>query len=136
MTKYQNFQTIDGEQLQVVGNGLQIVQLSELKKQMRIEDDEEDDLIIAYGCAAESTLLRELRRTIPELCVIGYEDQYGVGNYELAEPGMEFFPAPLKVAVLMLAAHLYRNREAVSTATQTVTPYGYDVLIKPYVRLV
>lgn len=134
MTKYQNFQTIDGEQLQVVGNGLQIVQLSELKKQMRIEDDEEDDLIIAYGCAAESTLLREVRRTIPELCAIGYED--AINEPPTEQPGMEYFPAPLRVAVLMLAAHLYRNREAVSTATQTVTPYGYDVLVKPYIRLV
>lgn len=45
-------------------------------------------------------------------------------------------PAPLKVAVMMLAAHWYASREAVSTGANPATvPLGFDAIIAPYRRI-
>jgi len=54
-------------------------------------------------------------------------------------PGWPYWPnntaaAAVNQAVLMLAAHLYENREASIYGTGTVAsvPFGYDDLIMPY----
>lgn len=45
-------------------------------------------------------------------------------------------PAALKVAIMMLAAHWYQNREAVSVGdTATPVPMAVDALIAPYRRV-
>lgn len=41
-------------------------------------------------------------------------------------------PDPLRAAVLMLAAHLYENREATAIETFGTVPFGFDELIAPY----
>lgn len=41
-------------------------------------------------------------------------------------------PAPLRQAILLLAAHWYENRDAVSRDRVTVAPLGVDALIAPY----
>lgn len=44
-------------------------------------------------------------------------------------------PEPLKVAVLLLAAHWYANREAVGTADANALPFAVDSLIGTYRRI-
>lgn len=48
------------------------------------------------------------------------------------QAGFEELPAPIKVAVLMLVAHWYRTREAVTTAAVSEIPYGVDALLGPF----
>lgn len=46
----------------------------------------------------------------------------------------ENVPAPIRQAVLMLAAHWYANREAVADQGMAAIPLGVDALIAPYRR--
>lgn len=99
---------------------LKIVTLEELKAQMREDFDGEDALITLYGEAAEDAVIGATRRTYEELVSMCEE---------------EGFPARLKVAILMLAAHSHRNREPVAAVAQNAVPYALDMYIKPYVKL-
>lgn len=102
---------------------LKVVTLEELKAQMREDFDGEDELIRLYGEAAEDAVIGATRRTHEELVEMGKEE------------GGEGFPARLKVAILMLAAHSHRNREPVAAVAQNAVPYALDMYIKPYVKL-
>lgn len=113
--------------------GLRVVTLEELKMQMRVDLEEEDAIIEAYGIAAEDTVASMTRRTLEELAVIGRAEGQMDGD---VTDMVTDFPARLKVAVLMLAAHWYRNREPVATVAMNAVPYALEVLVKPYRRLV
>ena len=114
--------------------GLQIVTLSELKQQMRVEESFDDAIITDYGKAAERYVITDTRRTLAELDIMGYKEIQG--TVPASDPGTEYFPAPLKVSILMLAAHLYRNREPVAAGVSpAAVPYTLEAFIKPYVRL-
>ena len=102
---------------------LKVVNLEELKAQMREDFDGEDDLIRLYGEAAEDAVIGATRRTYEELVAMAEAE------------GGEGFPARLKVAILMLAAHSHRNREPVAAVAQNAVPYAFDMYIKPYVKL-
>jgi uncharacterized phage protein (predicted DNA packaging) len=112
---------------------LKYVTIDELKMQMRVDFDEEDDLIKMYGLAAEDSVLRGTQRTDEELLKMGYEERNGEEAKE--EVGKEWFPTRLKCAIMLMAAHLYRNREAVAGVAQNVVPYGFNSLVKPYRKL-
>ena len=116
---------------------LQIVTLDELKQQMRVEEDDENTLITQYGVAAERQIIGSTYRSLSELCVRGYLEYNGVASVpEGVTPGVEWFPSPLKVAVLMFAAQLYRNREPVVVGVSVAAiPYALEVMVKPYVKL-
>ena len=114
---------------------LQIVSLDELKQQMRVEENNEDDIITQYGMAAERQIITETRRTQNELCIMGYNEQHD--EPATGDVDAQWFPAPLRVAILMLADNLYRNREPVAIGVSVAPiPYTIEVLVKPYVKLV
>lgn len=103
---------------------------------MRVEENNEDALITDYGKAAERQIIGETRRSLAELCVRGYQEANGTDAPEGTTPGVEWFPSPLKVAILMFAANLYRNREPVAAGvTVAAIPYTLEVMVKPYVKL-
>ena len=114
---------------------MKIVEMAELKQQMRVDFDEEDDVIALYGSAAENAIVNESERTLDDLCRMGYKEQTGAEAAADIEVGVEYFPRSLRLAVLMLAAHFYRNREPVASVNQVVVPYAYEVLCKPYKKL-
>lgn len=121
---------------QIQDPALQIVTLDELKQQMRVEEDVEDALITQYGKAAERQIIGDTRRSLSELCAIGYVEYNGTAVPEGITPGVEWFPSPLKIAILMFAAQLYRNREPVAAGVSVaVIPYTLEVMVKPYVKL-
>ena len=115
--------------------------LEELKAQMREDFEGEDNLITLYGEAAEDAVICATRRTLEELCRVGYTEQTGL-KLPTDEawpgetlPGVAFFPARLKVVILMLAAHSHRNREPVAAVAQNAVQYALEMYIKPYVKL-
>lgn len=115
---------------------LKVVTLEELKGQMREDWDGEDELIRLYGCAAEDAVIRGTYRTLEQLKRIGYAESTGIliGDDE-AMPEGNWFPSRLKVAVLMLASHFFRNREPVASVAQNPVPYTIDFFVKPYRKL-
>lgn len=108
---------------------LRVVTLEELKAQMRVDFEDEDDIIALYGSAAEDAVIEGTRRTLEELKRMGYaEKNDGSRDGEL-------FPDRLKLAILILAAHNYRNREPVASVAQNPVPYSLEVYCKPYRKL-
>lgn len=116
-------------------DGLKYVTLHELKLQMRVDFEEEDEIIRAYGRAAEDAIIRGTGRSETELLRFGFEEKTGELPTEGEILGSEHFPSRLKVAILMFAANLYRNREPVASVAQNAVPYSFDVLVKPYKKL-
>ena len=92
--------------------------ISDIKKQLRVDFDDEDDVLELYGSAAEDTVLNICNRTYDDLVEV-----YG------------HIPAPLYHAAVILVSTSYTNREAVSMQQLYVVPYGFDMLVKPYMRL-
>ena len=102
----------------------------------RVEESIEDSLITQYGIAAERQIIGDTRRSLDELCVRGYMEYHGTEVPEGITPGVAWFPSPLKVAILMFAAQLYRYREPVISGTIVAcVPHSIEVLVKPYVKL-
>ena len=99
-------------------HGLQVVTMAELKQQMRVDFEDEDTVIGLYGKAAEDSIINMTRRSLEELIAVD-------GTV----------PARLKLAILILAAHFYRNREPVAGVAQNPVPYSIAVLVKPFVKL-
>lgn len=105
---------------------MEIISISEIRKQIRIDDfEEEESILTLYGDAAESAVIQNTNRTVEELIA---ENMNRTGKNE--------FPSQLKVAILMTCATLYKNRESVTGITQTVVPYGYGYLVKPWIKLI
>lgn len=102
---------------------LTFLTLTEIKQQCRlnVEDTDEDGMLQMYGVAAETSICKLINRSIIEVM-----DYYGV-DLEEAQP--------LKQAMLMLTAQLYKYREATTPDTVNDVPYGIRCLINPYVRL-
>lgn len=114
---------------------LKVVTLNELKQQMRIDFEDEDDIVVLYGIAAEDAIIQGTRRTLDELNAIGYEEQEGRLTDSVDVPGKQYFPVRLKLAILILAAHNYRNREPVASVAQNAVPFSIDIYTKPYRKL-
>ena len=90
-----------------------------IKQHSRIDFDCEDSLLELYGDSAEETILDITGRT--------YE--------ELVEMGGGKMPAKLYQAALLLVDSSYQNRTAVSTQQMYVIPYGFDMLVKNFMKL-
>lgn len=98
---------------------LNIITLAQIKKQCRVDYDDQDDMLTMYGVAAENVVVTKTRRTVAELTTMG---------------GGEF-PTELKVAMLILTATYFKQPEAVSSMNMTAVPYLVDDMVKPYVKL-
>ena len=102
---------------------LTFLTLSEIKAQCRIapDDMEENGLLQMYGVSAEQTICRLINRSLLE-CI--------------DECGEELDDAqPLKSAMLILVAQMYKYREASTPDTVNAVPYGVQTMIAPYVKL-
>lgn len=90
-----------------------------IKQHSRIDYDCEDGLLELYADSAEETIMDLTRRT--------YE--------ELKEMGGGQIPAKLYYAGLMLVDNSYQNRTPSSTQQLYSIPYGFDMLVKNYMKL-
>ncbi len=94
------------------------LKLDDIKQQLRIDTDCEDAVLQLYGVAAEDTVLNYLGRTYDELMEI-----YGK------------IPGPIRLATLMLVDSSYQHRSPASPANMYYVMYGFDMLVKPYMKL-
>lgn len=96
-----------------------VVSLALFKKHVRADDFADDDeLMQHYVDAAEAWVIQATNRTEDEL-------QDESGNY----------PAQIKQAVLLLAAHWYNQRESVAGVEMRQVPDTLQALIKPFRKL-
>jgi uncharacterized phage protein (predicted DNA packaging) len=100
---------------------MKFLTFDQIKAQLRLDDqqaEDEHDLLVLYGEAAEDAVLNICNRTITDI----YE-QYGT------------VPKTLVQAGLMLVAQSYQHREPASSQNLSAVPYTFDLLLKPYMRL-
>ena len=93
-----------------------------IKAQLRLDDEQvklEHDLLDMYGESAEDTVLNTLNRTLEDII-----EQYGR------------VPKPIVHATLMLVDNAYKERSPISPQNMSVVPYAFDLMLKPYMRLV
>jgi len=93
-----------------------LVTLEQLKKQMQIDATftEDDAYIKTLGEVATQAVMAELDIEKGELM------------------GAGAIPAPITHAILMFAASLYANREAVAYTSAIEVPLAYKYLLSPY----
>jgi DNA packaging protein, QLRG family len=97
-----------------------VVSLALFKKHVRADDFADDDVYLEHLLeAAEVSVISATNRNIDELTDNGVE-----------------FPASLKHAIMMLAAHWYNQRESVSSVQMHEVPDSLQALVKPYRKLV
>ena len=90
-----------------------------IKAHSRIEFDCENELLEAYGNAAEKAILNLLQRSYEDLM-----DAYGE------------VPEPVVIASLQLVDNAYTNgRSPSSLMNLSVVPYNFDLFVKPYMKL-
>lgn len=93
--------------------------LSELKEQCNVEHNEDDNLLKRQLDAAESWLEKTLQQPLTEV----------------AEKHNGQFPKILNQAILVYAATLYANREAVAFSGQpTAIPYNLMSMVTPFIN--
>lgn len=97
---------------------MKFLTIDDIRQHCRIDFNDEDAVLELYGAAAEDTMLNTIGRGFDELLAL-----YGE------------VPAPLRQATLLLTASSYQHREPSSAQNQSVIPYAFDILVKPYMRL-
>lgn len=89
--------------------------LADIKQQLRIDHDDEDTLLTAYGEAAEETVLNICNTTYAAML-----EKYTA------------IPKSVILAAMMLVDTWYQHRSPVGTQAMHLVPYTFEVLIKPY----
>lgn len=102
-----------------------MITLEQVKFQCRIEQDfhYEDGLLNGYIAAARNHVQMHIDRTIYPDAVPSNDPDGLVDN------------ASIDQAMLLLVAHWYANREAVSDSAMTEVPFGVRHLLQPYRRM-
>lgn len=99
---------------------LKFLTLEDIRQQLRLdpEPSEETQYITHLGLTAERKVLKYISRTYDE--VVEMEGEW---------------PEDLTHAALLLVSQWYMYREPVERASLSVVPYGFDLLVKEYVKL-
>lgn len=92
--------------------------LSDIKSHSRVDFNIDDSLLTMYAESAEDAILN--------LCGMTYEEM--MAEYEEV-------PKPIYHASLMLVELGYQQRSPDSQVNLSAVPYGFDLLVKPYIKL-
>lgn len=101
---------------------MQFLTLEYIKAHSRIDFNCDDSLLELYADSAEGTIFNICNRTYDEIV-----ENFGTTDYQI--------PAPIIQAGLILVETSYLQRGAVSLQNLYVVPYSFDMLIKPYMKL-
>jgi len=103
---------------------MKFLSIDYIKQHSRIDFDCEDQLLELYGDSAEETLAGVLNRgnTVDQM-VASLKEEYGD------------IPARCYHAALMLTEQAYNHRGPTSPTNMSIIPYGFDMLVKPLMKL-
>ena len=103
---------------------MKFLSIDYIKQHSRIDFDCEDQLLELYGDSAEETLAGVLNRgnTVDQM-VASLKEEYGD------------IPARCYHAALMLTEQAYNHRGPTSPTNMSIVPYGFDMLVKPLMKL-
>ena len=103
---------------------MEYLTLDYIKKHSRIDFNCEDDMLELYGNSAENTMAQVLNRgkDATEM-VASLTEDYGK------------VPDPIKHATLELVDQSYIHRSSADAQQMYYVPYGFDIMVKPYMKL-
>lgn len=105
---------------------MKLVTLGQVRQHCRVDFD--DELLKVYAEAAEQAAEDFLgRRVFPDTAALA---DAVIGSYAGDDPMV--VNQAIVAAVLLIAGHLYRNREAVSSEAATELPMGAHALLWPH----
>lgn len=97
---------------------MKFLTLELIKEHLRIDGEFEDSLLEFFGESAEDTLFKTIGVTYEQ-----FIDEVGE------------MPKSLVNAALMLVDVRYQYRGPGDKMPLSIIPYGFDILVKPYVKL-
>ena len=103
---------------------MKFLTLEYVKQHLRLDFDCEDSMLELYADSAEETLAAYLNRgkTVQEM-IDSLKEEYGV------------IPANIYKAALELVDSGYNHRSPSSPTQMYYVLYGFDALVKPYMKL-
>ncbi|PIT07739.1 hypothetical protein BGI30_09040 [Snodgrassella alvi] len=97
-----------------------MISIEDIRNNCRIDDDSEDDLLRIYLAAAQDAVKQFTGRN-------WYENEVPD-----TDPTGMLYNRAVDMAMLLLTAHWYKNREAVSALNSAWLPFGWAYLLQPY----
>lgn len=96
------------------------ITVAELEKQCNIDNPTDSDVSYLESLLDTSvtTVENKIQQNLADVLIDG------------------ILPAPLKQAMLLIAANLYANREPVAYGVPQRIPYTLDYLIQPYIKYI
>ena len=89
-----------------------ILDVDDVKNHLRIEEDEEDELI--------ESLIQQAQAAAENFCRVSFETAY------------ETVPAPVRLAVLLMVSHYYENRDNPDRQIYITMRMAFENLLYPY----
>lgn len=89
-----------------------------IHKHCRIDDNDEDELLTLYGESAEETVENIIGKSYNDML-----EEYGA------------VPKAIIQAGLMLVENARTNRSPVTPMSMYTVPYGFETIVKPYMKL-
>ena len=99
-----------------------IVTIDEVKTQLRIQHDEEDDYL--------RSLIVQAQAAAEDFCRVSFESEV-----QAEEDGTETVipaPEPVRLAVLLMVSYFYENRDIPDRVTYRGMRMAFEALIYPY----
>ena len=100
-----------------------MITINDIRKNCRIDDNSEDGLLMIYLAAAKEAVKQYTNRNWYESAIP-----------ENDPDGMLYNDA-VDRALLLITAHWYKNREAVSALNASWLPCGVAFLLQPYMMM-
>ena len=94
-----------------------IVSLDEVKEHLRVETDDEDDLL--------ESLIAQAQAVAEDYCRTSFSDVDEDGN-DIT------LPEPVRLAVLLFVSHYYENRDVPDRTVYTTMRIAFENLLYPY----
>lgn len=89
-----------------------IVSLEEIKQHLRVEHDEDDDLLTTYLCQAQAAA--------EDFCRVTFEE-------DAAEP--------VRLAILLMASHFYERRDSSDSNAYATMMEAFHALLYPHRKI-
>lgn len=99
---------------------MRMISIEEVRQNCRIDDDSEDDLLKIYLAAAQQAVIQYTGRN-------WYADEVPE-----SDPDGMLYNSSVNLAILLLTANWYKNREAVTALNSSYLAYGVSYLLDPY----
>lgn len=99
---------------------MHMISIEDVRQNCRIDDDSEDDLLKIYLAAAQQAVIQYTGRN------------WYINEVPESDPDGMLYNSSVNLALLLLTANWYKNREATTAVNSSYLVYGVGWLLEPY----